>query len=127
MTPLLFQPSGGGVTFGSSISTTGTPPFSSFTLQGPGIYQIHLSGGFSGWNLTDGNPGDVLQIQPFLGGSQVGDALGILPPVAGGDRLISVSGANTPLGFGVTIAGGAGILTYTGNVGFCELVITRLQ
>ena len=42
--PLNFKPSQGGVTFGSSISTAGTPPFSSFTLQ-PGIYQIHLSTG----------------------------------------------------------------------------------
>jgi hypothetical protein len=40
--PLIFLPSLSGVSFGSSISTTGSQ-FDSFVLQ-PGIYQIHLSG-----------------------------------------------------------------------------------
>src|SRR3974390_2490242 len=43
---ILFSPSLSDINFGSAISTTGTPPWSSFLLQ-PGIYQIHLSGGFT--------------------------------------------------------------------------------
>ena len=46
---LSFIPSLSGVNFGSSISTTGTPPFNTITLQ-PGIYSINLSPFFSSFH-----------------------------------------------------------------------------
>src|SRR3974377_612795 len=39
-----FVPSMSGVSFGSSISTTGAAPWTSFLLQ-PGVYLLHFSGG----------------------------------------------------------------------------------
>jgi hypothetical protein len=123
---LFFQPSQGGVSFGSAISTTGTPPFSSFTLQ-PGNYQLHLSGN-DFINLESGQKtiNAVLNNTPppapppvatwtQVGISNVGDHFDI----HGGDRLISVAQVNTALQF--FMSGGATV------EGPCELVITKLQ
>src|SRR5262249_42935829 len=88
---ILFSPSLSGVNFGSSITSPATPPFSSFTLQpsvsGPGIYQIHLSGDITA------------QINAVLGpsGTQAIWFVGSGGVFIGGDRLITVSGANTTL------------------------------
>jgi hypothetical protein len=127
-TPLTFKPSDGGVVFGSSISTAGTPPFTGLMLQ-PGIYQIHLSSG----------PGHVPFIPPvgaspgftffFKRASEVrawedwfGRWWRRLPLV-----LISFPGtgsfrlANSSFQFN-TAMGQNGVIS-----GDCELVITRLQ
>jgi hypothetical protein len=119
--PLTF--SSDGVSFGSGISTTGTQ-FNSFILQ-QGIYQIHLSGhGFApqlglvnfdimanlnnvattSWRVTQGTNDGYL--------------------IIGGDRLVSVAGANTTLQFSFT-EGGSNTTNITN--GPCSLIITRLQ
>jgi len=110
--PLNFKPSQGGVTFGSSISTAGTPPFSSFTLQ-PGKYQLHLSG-----NNFLNSSGGLMTINAVLNDTpppvatwnSVGFAVNIGDhfDIAGGDRLISVAQVNTALQFfmsGTTLDG----------------------
>src|SRR5262249_51373215 len=128
----------GGVTFGSSISTTGTPPFSSFTLQ-PGIYQIHLS---TGPGTIDANLADTFNPfnVPFPGisagytylqASLNGTSLVVWPmilrastsnsfDIIAGDRLISVGQPNSLLQIGT-------IWYNAMTTGDCELVITRLQ
>jgi hypothetical protein len=120
---LLFRPSGGGVTFGSGISTTGST-FSSIVLQ-PGIYQIHLSGTrFSPFAL----PGDfpvitttgLGLINPSWGTTVSVDAAHY--DIVGGDRLVSVTGPNTSVQFIVL----APFPPNTQFQGFCEVVITRL-
>ena len=90
-----FNPSMSGVSFGSSISTTGAAPWTSFLLQ-LGVYLLHFSGGQG----TPPNPNpDGLQIQAILSGS--GQAtwydFGADAAIVGGDRLVSVSVANTTL------------------------------
>jgi len=93
-----FNPSMSGVNFGSSISPSGSAPWTSFLLQ-PGVYLLHFSGGQGTppSNIT-GNP-DGLQIQAILSGS--GQAtwydFGADAAIVGGDRLVSVSVANTTL------------------------------
>jgi hypothetical protein len=109
---LFFRPSQGGVSFGSAISTTGTPPFSSFTLQ-PGKYQLHLSG-----NNFLNSSGGLMTINAVLNDTpppvatwnSVGFAVNIGDhfDIAGGDRLISVAQVNTALQFfmsGTTLDG----------------------
>jgi hypothetical protein len=86
-----FAPSQSGVNFGTTISTSGAAPWTSFLLQ-PGIYLVHFSGG-------QGTPNDGLQIQAILNGN--GQAtwydFGADAAIVGGDRLISVSAPNTTL------------------------------
>ena len=131
-TPLSFNDTG--TSFGSSIGTPGTAPFSSFTLQA-GIYQIHLDGvGFGSTLPTSG-----IAVDAFLSGNRLGPPLGypwfsqvqplsvnnpnnppninVVLDIAGGDRLVAV-GNNTTLQFRPTVL-------FQG--GFCELVITQLQ
>jgi hypothetical protein len=143
--PIKFKPSQGGVIFGSSISTVGTPPFSSFTLQ-PGIYQIHLSSGPGIYQQTSdaqpynnpfnfGLPGVFPADSSFylqaglLGGASLG---GLVWPmvvrasgstkfdIVAGDRLLSVGQANSLLQI-------IHATNRQGTSGDCELVITRLQ
>jgi hypothetical protein len=96
--PFSFQPAVDFVNFGSAISTAGTPPFTSFTLQ-PGIYQINLSGnGFAGAQGVV-----VRQIPAFLNGTEVAiwntiaDASNpaSVTNIVGGDRLVTVGAANS--------------------------------
>jgi hypothetical protein len=110
------------VSFGSAIGTAGTPPITSFTLQ-QGIYQIHLSGSkFSIIPSANGN-----QISANLDGTNVAnwtllfttDGFQVRGDIVGGDRLVSVGGANTTL----KMINAQAVFTE----GFCELVITKLQ
>jgi hypothetical protein len=84
--------------FGSGISTTGTPPFSSITLQ-PGIYQIHLDGAQFVFQAGSG-------IQAFLNDAELSpnfwssnaDFMGPgNADIIGGDRLVQVTQANSSL------------------------------
>jgi len=106
---LEFTPSLSNINFGSAILPSGTPPWNSFLLQ-PGIYQIHFSGGFttSGSNL----------ISAIVNGSSQAGWYVFDGGVIVGDRLISVSQANTTLAMvpnlDATLAPA------------CQLVITRL-
>jgi Collagen triple helix repeat (20 copies) len=137
--PLLFQPSQGHVTFGSTF-TTGTQPFNSFMLQ-PGIYQIHLSGGSPGWvmgafpalttpsvmieailNMNTTTPLATWTVAlPEIGSN-------LFYEIAGGARLISIGQgqSNTLLQlFPIPLPTSANVVQGVG--GFCELVITKLQ
>ncbi len=126
---LKVNPSDGGVVFGSSISTAGTPPFTAVMLQ-PGIYQIHLSSGPGNTPFIPPigtPPGFAFYLQASLGGTVVG---GLVWPVVAststssdivpGDRLFSVAQPNSILQ--INTADQNGVIS-----GDCELIITRLQ
>ena len=106
---IFFTPSLSNINFGSAISTTVTPPWSSFLLQ-PGIYQIHFSGGFttSGSNI----------ISAIVGGSSQAGWYVFDGGVIVGDRLISVSQPNTTLSMVPNLDAALAPA--------CQLVITRL-
>lgn|SRR5262249_48599561 len=113
--PLNF--SSDGVSFGSGISTTGGQ-FNSFILQ-QGIYQVHLSGyafeAYAGIPDITANLNNVATTSWHVTSGTNSDYL-----IIGGDRLVSVAGANTTLQFGFS----PGI---NGVNGLCRLIITRLQ
>jgi hypothetical protein len=95
---LIFEPSLGGVVFGSAISTPQTPPFNSITLQ-PGIYQIHLSGaGFrplAGIILFRAElTGSASYIAAWSSIASASNPTTIFD-IVGGDRLISVGQSNS--------------------------------
>ena len=114
---LNFQP---GVSFGSGISTTGTPLFGSFVLQ-QGIYQVHLSGsGFTKSSIGDFIIDLLLNNQAVAAYIVVPDVNAGVFNIVGGDRLISVA-SNTVLALALALS------SPTVTTGFCELVITKLQ
>jgi len=114
---LNFQP---GVSFGSGISTTGTPPFGSFVLQ-QGIYQIHLSGsGFTKPSIGDFIIDLLLNNQAVAAYIVAPDVNAGVFNIVGGDRLISVA-SNTVLALALALS------SPTVTTGFCELIITKLQ
>ena len=101
----------GGVNFGSTIGTTGTPPWTSFLLQ-PGIYSINLSVFF-----------DILSPNVISATLNGADKANWLPfgQIFVGERLISVSQPNTTLSFPVTTGVGVSL----GED--CALIITQVQ
>jgi hypothetical protein len=117
--PINFQ---GRVVFGSSsISTTGTAPFSTFVVQ-QGIYQIHLSG--NGFSPTQaGTFPDIVLLENSLSPGVVWNTIGDVASsgvrdIVGGARLIEVTASNVVLQF---------VGDFDMLVGTCALDITRLQ
>jgi hypothetical protein len=126
--PITFtRASAGAVSFGSSISTTGTS-FTNFVLQ-PGIYQFHLSGvGFHPLNVQVVTDSIGAQLSPFSSSfSGPGFVTFWSVPtsspqsldIAGGDRLVQVSVPNTMLQF-ILLQGISGLSG-------CDLIITQIQ
>jgi hypothetical protein len=119
-TAFSFQPSMGGVNFGSEITPSGPPPFGSFILNQVGIYQIHLSGrfNFSSYPIIQAVLNGIAPVAQWitfvnLGGSDIGFV---------GERLISVAAANSSLSL---IPIGQASLVQNQNY-WCELVITQV-
>jgi hypothetical protein len=121
------NPGGFEGSFGSSIATPGTPPFSSFTLQA-GTYQIHLDGyGFvpavaNNLPFIDLSLNSQLSNFPIFWATALmpGDTTGTSRILIGGDRLLAVPSDGSTLQVIVSPA-------QTASEGACELVITRLQ